>query len=69
MAAGRAGGGGVGQGLPVETAFEDRIDTPIAERPHRERPSRRGLQPLGAVAAAETEDPETAAVALLGMGP
>src|SRR6266545_8028880 len=63
-------GGGFGfDGQTVEAVFQDRCDVTIRTGRDGERPRAGGLQPLGAVLLAQTDDAQARAIALLRMPP
>ncbi len=59
--------GGLGRGQAVEPVLEDRVDVAVGADADEQRAGTGGLEAGGAVAAAEAEQPEAGAVALLGM--
>ena len=56
------------QGLLVEPVLEDRIDTAIGAGSKVQRPAAGGFQAVLAGGLAQTNDPQTRPIALLGMG-
>ena len=59
--------GGLGRGQAVEPVLEDRVDVTVGADADRQRPGTGGLEAGGAIAAAEAEEPQAGAVALLGV--
>jgi hypothetical protein len=59
--------GGLARGEAVEPVLEDRVDVAVGAGADGLGPGTGGLEPGGAVAAAEAEQPQAGAVALLGM--
>jgi hypothetical protein len=57
---------GLRRGQPVEPVFEDRVDVAVGANADGQGPGTGGLEPGGAIAAAEAEQPQAGAVALLG---
>jgi len=64
-------GAGLGRDIvgAVESALEDRVETPVAQSPGAKGALRGGLKPLGAGDLAQPHDPERRAEGLLGMRP
>src|SRR3989442_4878884 len=59
--------GGLGRGQAVEPVLEDRVDVAVGADANEQRPGTGSLEAGGAVAAAEAEQPEAGAGALLGV--
>src|SRR5438876_2258655 len=52
---------------PIEAVLEDRVDVAVGARVDRAGAGAGGLEPLGAVALGQAQDPEARTIALLGM--
>jgi hypothetical protein len=59
--------GRLGRGQPVEPVLEDRVDVAVGADADGQGAGTGGLKAGGAVAAAEAEQPQAGAVALLGV--
>lgn len=61
--------GALWRGLPIELVVEDGFDRAIGLGADRDGAFGRGLDALDPIRAGKTDDAETGAIALLGMGP
>ena len=59
---------GSGQGVPIQSIFEDGLDASIALAADNQSPVAGGLQAVFSIRLSQTHDPETTAKSLLGMG-